>query len=137
MTFPTLIYKSRQKQLDKGAKVTSGERAESIRLARVDYKVEKATRETPVFDSLPSYTVGQKTMTYAGIGSRETPAEILNEMLSIARLLEGGGYKLQTGYKRKTGNRIVEEGADRAFSHGVKDSKKKSCLVRTWLMRLL
>lgn len=125
MTFPTLLYKARQTLLDRGAKVTSGEMVESIKLARVNYKVAKAIRPTPVFDSLPSYTVGQRTMTYAGIGSRETPAEVLEEMQKIAEKLESSGYKLQTGYKKRKGSIVEEEGADKAFSSGVKKPANK------------
>lgn len=125
MTFPTLLYKARQTLLDRGAKATSGEMAESIKLARVNYKVAKEIRPTPVFDSLPSYTVGQRTMTYAGIGSRKTPAEVLEEMQKIAEKLESSGYKLQTGYKKRKGSIVEEEGADKAFSSGVKKPANK------------
>ena len=71
----------------------------------------------PEFDKLPSYKEGQKNMVYAGIGSRETPADILEEMTNIAKELQSS-YKLQTGYKSKSYGKINEEGADKAFSDG-------------------
>lgn len=73
----------------------------------------------PEFDKLPTYKEGQKTMTYAGIGSRETPPEILEEMTNISKILASKGYKLQTGntfYNK-------EEGADKAFSQGTKNKE--------------
>ena len=73
----------------------------------------------PEFDKLPKYTTGQKTMTYAGIGSRETPAEVLILMTKAAKWLEAKGYKLQTG--KTFGNR--EEGADKAFSDGTNNKE--------------
>ena len=44
-------------------------------------RVSKSTgstsmKDTPVLNSLPSYVVGQRNMTYAGVGCRETPPEI-------------------------------------------------------------
>jgi len=70
--------------------------------------------KTPYFDALPSYKDKQRNMIYAGIGSRETPAEVLKEMTNIAKWLNEKQYKLQTGatFKGK------EEGADKAFSDG-------------------
>lgn len=48
-------------------------------------------------------------MTYAGIGSRETPKAICEQMTRIARYLYQKGYMLFTG---------GAEGADDAFIHG-------------------
>lgn len=76
-------------------------------------KVQSSTA-TPNFDSLPEYNPAVKTMTYAGIGSRKTPAAVLELMTKAAKWLEGKGYKLQTG--KTFGNK--EEGADKAFSEG-------------------
>ena len=76
------------------------------------------------FNKLPNYKEGQKTMTYAGIGSRETPKEVLELMTKAATWLEYKGYKLQTGYKRKqTNGKLVEEGADKAFSDGTNNKE--------------
>ena len=78
----------------------------------------------PEFDKLPAYVEGQQNMAYAGIGSRETPKEVLALMTKEATWLEGKGYKLQTGYKRKQANgKLVEEGADKAFSDGTKNKE--------------
>ena len=65
------------------------------------------------FDKLPGKSP-VKTMTYAGIGSRQTPSEILSQMTEIARELESRGYTLNTGITF----RGLEEGADSAFSKG-------------------
>jgi alkylated DNA repair dioxygenase AlkB len=75
----------------------------------------------PVFDSLPGKSA-TPTMTYAGIGSRETPKEVLDLMTKAANYLDGLGYTLQTGFtfkNKETG--LDEEGADKAFSDGSKN----------------
>lgn len=46
---------------------------------------------------------------YAGVGSRETPADVLVVMTAIARKLAGGGWTLRSGHA---------QGADRAFEVG-------------------
>lgn len=74
---------------------------------------------TPEFDKLPSWDPNVRTMAYAGIGSRETPPDILTKMTETAKWLNNKfGYKLQTGYKRISYGKITEEGADKAFSDG-------------------
>ena len=65
------------------------------------------------FNNLPSKS-STPTMTYAGVGSRVTPASILKAMTDVAKMLESKGYTLNTG---KTFNN-KEEGADKAFSDG-------------------
>jgi hypothetical protein len=65
------------------------------------------------FNKLPSKSE-VPTMTYSGIGSRETPKEILNQMTEVAKELESKGYTLNTGITF----RGIEEGADKAFSQG-------------------
>lgn len=65
------------------------------------------------FNKLPNKS-SFKTMTYAGIGSRKTPPDILLQMTEIARELELLGYTLNTGITF----RGIEEGADAAFSKG-------------------
>ena len=65
------------------------------------------------FDKLPDASK-IKTMTYAGIGSRETPPDILVQMTSFAKEAEKLGYTLNTGISF----RGKEEGADGAFSKG-------------------
>lgn len=67
----------------------------------------------PNFDKLPSVSP-IKTMTYAGIGSRETPPKILAQMTEVAKELEAKGYTLNTGVTFNG----KEEGADKAFSDG-------------------
>lgn len=62
--------------------------------------------KTPEFNKLPSYKEGQKNMTYAGIGSRETSIDIQKEMYKIAKELESLGYVGQSG---------GAIGADKAF----------------------
>lgn len=81
-------------------------------------KAIKARDEASIIDSLPKYVTGQKNMTYAGIGSRQTPPKMLVEMTKAAKMLADKGYTLQTG--KTFGNK--EEGADKAFSDGT--SKK-------------
>jgi len=68
---------------------------------------------TPEFDKLPYRSVN-KTMTYAGIGSRETPKEVLNQMREIAMELSSKGYSLNTGDAK---------GADTAFRSVSPDNK--------------
>ena len=46
---------------------------------------------------------------YAGIGSRETPSDVLTLMASIAEQLANGGWTLRSGHAL---------GADQAFEHG-------------------
>ena len=65
------------------------------------------------FNNLPSKS-STPTMTYAGVGSRTTPASILKAMTDVAKMLKSKGYTLNTG---KTFNN-KEEGADKAFSDG-------------------
>ena len=57
-------------------------------------------------DKLPFYQKDQVNNTYAGIGSRETPKEILKEMTKIGQELESKGYTLRSG---------GAIGADKAF----------------------
>jgi len=67
----------------------------------------------PEFNKLPGKSV-TPTMTYAGIGSRQTPPEVLNQMTQVAKELASKGYTLNTGVTFRGG----EEGADAAFSKG-------------------
>lgn len=60
------------------------------------------------FDKLP-HKSDVKTMTYAGVGSRETPLDILVLMTKIAQYLHSLGYTLNTGDAK---------GADEAFRSG-------------------
>ena len=71
-------------------------------------------KTTPTFNSLPGKS-STPTMTYAGIGSRQTPPEILDKMTEAAKYLEGLGYTLRSG---------GAEGADTAFEKGVKSKKE-------------
>jgi hypothetical protein len=75
----------------------------------------------PVLNSLPNKS-SIPTMTYAGIGSRQTPQEVLNKMTEVAKYLDGLGYTLQTGFTFKDKNTgLDEEGADKAFSDGAQN----------------
>lgn len=58
---------------------------------------------------LPAYRAGQESMTYAGIGSRDTPENVRATIQKIAVFLERKGYTLQTGDAL---------GADSAFASG-------------------
>jgi len=62
----------------------------------------------PEFNKLPARS-STPTMTYAGIGSRETPAEIQVKMTEIAKYLSSLGYTLRSGHAK---------GADQAFESG-------------------
>jgi alkylated DNA repair dioxygenase AlkB len=68
----------------------------------------------PEFDKLPRKS-NTPTMTYAGIGSRETPKEVLDQMTQLAKELESRGYTLRSG---------GAEGADTAFEKGVSNKKE-------------
>jgi|GEM_PF-605775 len=76
---------------------------------------EMADTKITDFDSIPEYEAGQNTMVYAGIGSRNTPPEILETMKSIAEYLAGKGYTLNSGGAK---------GADSAFEAGAGNSKQ-------------
>lgn len=67
------------------------------------------------FADLPKKT-DEPTMTYAGIGSRETPEDILEMMTRIASDLEKKGYILNSGGAK---------GADSAFEKGVRNFRNK------------
>lgn len=70
---------------------------------------ETADSKTPEFDKLPAYKEGQRAMTYAGIGSRETPKEVMALMTKYAKRLAQLGYTLRSG---------GATGADSAFEAG-------------------
>ncbi len=70
------------------------------------HKQKSTKKDTPEFDKLPKYVPGQKTMVYAGIGSRETPIDIMQKMNEISKWLEAKGYLLNSGNAN---------GADKAF----------------------
>lgn len=70
--------------------------------------------DKPVLDTLPESS-SEPTMTYAGIGSRETPKEVLELMTKAAAWLESKGYTLRSG---------AAAGADTAFENGVKSKKQ-------------
>jgi hypothetical protein len=67
----------------------------------------------PEFNKLPGKSA-TPTMTYAGIGSRQTPPEVIKQMTEVAKTLASRGYTLNTGIT--FGGK--EEGADAAFSRG-------------------
>lgn len=59
---------------------------------------------------------------YAGIGSRETPEDILKLMTNIAKGLERRAYKLRSG---------GAIGSDQAFEKGVRNPKNKEIFYAT------
>ena len=76
-------------------------------------KVNKS--KTPEFDKLPEHKDGQANMTYAGVGSRNTPPEVLKQMEELAKDLNAYGYTLQSGGAK---------GADTAFEKGAGNKKE-------------
>lgn len=64
--------------------------------------------ERPNFDALPSVS-STPTFTYAGVGSRNTPQEVQEEMKKVAEFLATKGYTLRSGNAK---------GADKAFQSG-------------------
>ena len=62
-------------------------------------------------------------MKYAGIGSRETPLEVLNIMTTMAMVLGMKGYILSTG---------AAKGADQAFARGAMAVKSPVKLCLPW-----
>jgi predicted NAD-dependent protein-ADP-ribosyltransferase YbiA (DUF1768 family) len=66
------------------------------------------------FNKLPSKS-STPTMTYAGIGSRETPKEVMDQMTELAKELESRGYTLRSG---------GAQGADTAFERGATSKKE-------------
>jgi hypothetical protein len=91
-------------------------RVEQEGVTRDTNKSERTTTvesTTPEFDKLPYRSI-KKTMTYAGIGSRQTPPEILSQMTDIAKELESKGYTLRTGDAK---------GADKSFREGTGNSE--------------
>jgi len=67
--------------------------------------------DTPQFDKLPRKDNSIASMTYAGIGSRETPEEILNILRQIVIQLENMGFTVNTGNAK---------GADAVFRNTAK-----------------
>ena len=66
------------------------------------------------FNKLPGKS-STPTMTYAGIGSRETPKEVMDQMTELAKELESRGYTLRSG---------GAQGADTAFERGATSKKE-------------
>lgn len=60
---------------------------------------------------------------YAGIGSRKTPAEVLEKMRSLAKRLAARGYTLRSG---------AADGADAAFEQGCDEVKGKKDIWIPW-----
>ncbi len=67
---------------------------------------------TPHATSLPKPS---KQKVYAGIGSRETPADVMEKMTEVAKILSETGWKLRSG---------GAPGADEAFEIGVRKNGK-------------
>jgi hypothetical protein len=78
-----------------------------------DVAARKAAEEegdSPEFDKLPDPVEGSPTMTYTGVGSRDTPSDIRKQMNEVSKVLEKAGYTVNTGNAK---------GADAAFRYGV------------------
>jgi len=77
-------------------------------------RVVKSTPKSigPMFDALPAYT--GDTNTYAGVGSRQTPANVQQVMGRVALVLGKNGKHLNTGNAK---------GADTAFATGARGKK--------------
>lgn len=114
----TLTFR-RAGDLEQGMPETPAKIGVKSQVQAVETKIKPSGKTE--FDKLPGKS-STPTMTYAGIGSRETPQEVLNKMTEISTYLESVGYILNTG--KTFGNK--EEGADRAFSIGVKDNANKN-----------
>ena len=68
----------------------------------------------PTLNAVPNWSPG--SIYYAGVGSEETPQEVLDNMTALASELEKEGYVLRSG---------GAVGADQAFSKGVSNIKNK------------
>jgi len=92
--------------------------AQRIELRKVAYLTlhDRKYKDTPVFDKLPTKNTDKKNYTYAGIGSRETPVDILKEMTNVGTELDKEKYNLQSG---------GAIGADMAFEGKVQPIKIK------------
>lgn len=84
---------------------------------------QSSTSKTPVFDKLPSHVSGKKTMTYAGIGSRTTPANVMAKMTEVAAWLAKHGYTLRSGHADGA-DTAFENGADTAFEEMTEEQKE-------------
>lgn len=65
----------------------------------------------------------QNTRYYAGIGSRETPAEVLAIMTALAQALAGAGWVLRSG---------GADGADSAFEQGAQAANGRKDIYLPW-----
>ena len=64
-----------------------------------------------------------KTLTYAGIGSRKTPTQMLDRMVSIGHYLAERGWTLRSGFA---------EGADTAFYKGAMFANGEAEIFIPW-----
>ena len=86
-------------------------------------EIDKSNQERyPILNSLPGYKKDQNNMTYAGIGSRQTPDAVKLEMEALATELSKYGYDLKTGDVPKGKNGKKDDGADQAFTRGAPDT---------------
>lgn len=83
------------------------------------YRTPKQIPNAPEFNKLPNIDSSKKTMRYAGVGARLTPASVRKEMTEIAQILDDAGYVLRSG---------GAQGADTAFEAGA--GKKKEIFYR-------
>ena len=118
----SINYKNKNNTLVNSKKKSSEEFSANFLKERPYNSIKNVKREN--FDKLPNYNSQNPTFLYAGVGSRETPQDILDDMASVASWLESQGYKLQTGYKSKNKDgSLSEEGADKAFSSGTSNKE--------------
>ena len=68
----------------------------------------------PTLNAVPNWQPG--SIFYAGVGSEDTPQDVLDNMTALAAELEKEGYVLRSG---------GAPGADTAFSNGVSNAKNK------------
>lgn len=107
-----------------------------LNIAESSEPVDVVNPKTPEFNKLPSYKEGQKNMTYAGIGSRETSIDIQKEMYKIAKELESIGYVGQSG--GAIGADKAFEGANQPWEKedgtvsGTKEFTKSKANVTKW-----
>lgn len=88
---------------------TSNMHVYSVEPGDTAFEFSSEIPNAPNYNKLPAKS-SSPTMTYAGVGSRNTPIEIQAIISKVAKELENEGYVLNTG---------DAQGADRAFSNAV------------------
>jgi hypothetical protein len=88
---------------------------EKLGLPRYDPAADKARREMLIGRIKSRRPVNENRRSYAGIGSRQTPAHVLAAITEVAKVLAERGYILRSG---------GAEGADAAFENGAGKAKE-------------